>query len=83
MAESLIEGMSDKWDPEKYKDEYREAVMEVIQEKIEAGGKELPAQKAKSKRATNVVDLMSVLQESLDRAKSGKKKPEKKRRKAA
>jgi len=83
MAESLIEGMSDKWDPEKYKDEYREAVMEVIQEKIEAGGKELPAQKAKSKKATNVVDLMSVLQESLDRAKGGKKKPEKKRRKAA
>ena len=83
MAESLIEGMSDKWDPEKYKDEYREAVMKVIEEKIAAGGKELPAQKAKSKKATNVVDLMSVLQESLDRAKGSKKKPEKKRRKAA
>jgi len=82
MAESLIEGMSDKWDPEKYKDEYREAVMKVIEEKIEAGGKELPAQKAQSKKATNVVDLVAVLQESLKRAK-GSKKPEKKRRKAA
>jgi DNA end-binding protein Ku len=83
MAESLIEGMSDKWEPEKYKDEYREAVMEVIQEKIEAGGKELPAQKTKTKRATNVVDLVAVLQESLDRAKGGKKKPEKKQRRKA
>ena len=83
MAESLIDGMSGKWDPEQYKDEYREAVMEVINEKVEAGGKELPAQKAKSKKATNVVDLMAVLQESLNHAKAGKRKPEKKKRRKA
>lgn len=83
MAESLIEGMSGKWEPENYKDEYREAVMKVIDEKVAAGGKELPAEKGKAKKATNVVDLVAVLQESLNRAKGGKKKPEKKRRKAA
>ena len=83
MAESLIDGMSGKWDPEQYKDEYREAVMEVINEKVEAGGKELPAQKTKSKKATNVVDLMAVLQESLHHAKAAKKKPEKKKRRKA
>jgi DNA end-binding protein Ku len=83
MAESLIDGMSGKWDPEQYKDEYREAVLEVINEKVEAGGQVLPAEKAKSKKATNVVDLMAVLQESLHHAKASKKKPEKKRRKAA
>jgi DNA end-binding protein Ku len=72
MAESLIETMSDKWDPKKYTDEYREALMGVIQEKIAAGGKELPAPKARSSKPTNVVDLVAVLQKSLaENKKSG------------
>ena len=89
MAESLIEGMSDKWEPEKYKDEYREGLMKVIEEKIAAGGKELPAVKPKAGKATNVVDLVSILQQSLDQTKgSGKSKKTskpstKKHRKAA
>jgi len=33
--------------------------------------------------STKPVDLVSVLQQSLDRAKGGKTKPEKKRKKAA
>src|SRR5213082_2024139 len=41
MAKSLIDTMSSKWNPEKYKDDYREALMEVIEEKVEAGGKEI------------------------------------------
>ena len=41
MAKSLIDGMSSKWNPEKYKDDYREALMEVIEQKVEAGGKEI------------------------------------------
>ena len=41
MAKSLIDSMSSKWNPEKYKDDYREALMEVIEEKVEAGGKEI------------------------------------------
>ena len=83
MAESLIEGMSGKWEPEEFKDDYREALMEVIEKKIAAGGKELPAAKGKARKATNVVDLVAVLQQSLEQARGGKKKPEKKRRKAA
>ncbi len=87
MAESLIKGMTDKWEPEKYKDEYREALMKVIQEKISAGGKELPETKTKAKKKSNVVDLVSILQQSLDQTGKGKKssKPalEKKHRKAA
>ena len=83
MAESLIEGRSGKWEPENYTDEYREAVMKVIEEKVAAGGKELPAERSKAKKATNVVDLVAILQESLNRAKGGKKKPEKKQRRKA
>jgi DNA end-binding protein Ku len=73
MAESLIDGMTDKWEPEKYHDEYREGLMKVIEEKIAAGGKELPAPKLKGSKPTNVVDLVAVLQESLAQAKKGPK----------
>src|SRR5215216_3923479 len=51
MAKSLIDSMSSKWQPEKYKDDYREALMDVIEEKVEAGGKEKPkANRARKKR---------------------------------
>ena len=89
MAESLIEGMTDKWEPEKYKDEYREALMKVIKEKIKAGGKEIPVFKPKAGRPTNVVDLVSILQQSLNQTKGSAKSKKsaklspKKHRKAA
>src|ERR1041384_3703539 len=40
MAEALVKSMTSKWDPEKYKDDYRDALMEVIEEKVESGGEE-------------------------------------------
>ena len=70
MAKDLISKMSGKWDPAKYQDEYRQALMEVIHKKVESGGKELPT-RGKAKRPTNVVDLVSVLQESLQHAEKG------------
>jgi DNA end-binding protein Ku len=73
MAESLIAAMADSWDPKKYKDEYREAMMSVIEEKIAAGGKELPSEKRRARPTTNVVDLVSVLQQSLKEQGKGKK----------
>lgn len=77
MAESLIASMSGPWEPEKYHDEYREALEEVIEEKIEHP--EAPAPKAAPKRkATNVIDLVSVLQESLAKASGARPAAEKK-----
>jgi DNA end-binding protein Ku len=66
MAKSLIDSMSSKWNPEKYKDDYREALMEVIEEKVEAGGKEIEEKPRKAPKPTKVIDLVSVLQKSLD-----------------
>src|SRR5881398_2489021 len=67
MANTLIESMSSDWQPEKYRDEYRDAVMELIEQK--ANKKELPpAPTAAAPRATNVVDLVKVLQESINRS---------------
>ncbi len=70
MAKALVDSMSSKWDPKKYRDDYREALMEVIEEKVEAGGKEIEEKpKPKPRPSTKVIDLVSVLQESLNKTK--------------
>ena len=73
MAKSLIDSMSSKWNPKKYKDDYREALMEVIEEKVEAGGKEIEEKPKKMPKPTKIIDLVSVLQKSLEQT-GGKKK---------
>ncbi len=73
MAKSLIGSMSSKWDPEKYHDDYREAVMKVIEEKVEHGGEEIEEKPKKAPKPTKVIDLVSVLQQSLEKAGAGKK----------
>ena len=81
MAKSLIDSMSSEWNPEKYKDDYREALMEVIEEKVEAGGKEIEEKPKKAPKPTKVIDLVSVLQKSLDQTGTRKKATVKSRRK--
>lgn len=73
MATALIDSMSAKWDPEKYKDDYREALMHVIEEKVEAGGKEIEERPKKAPKPTKVIDLVKVLQQSLEQTGSKKK----------
>ena len=72
MAQTLIESMSVPWEPEKYRDEYRTAVMELIEQK--AQNKQIADRPATPVRSTNVVDLVKVLQESLSRNQSLKPK---------
>jgi DNA end-binding protein Ku len=80
MAKSLIDSMSSKWNPEKYRDDYREALMKVIEEKVEAGGIEIEEKPKKAPKPTKVIDLVSVLQKSLEQS-GGKKATAKSRRK--
>jgi DNA end-binding protein Ku len=71
MASELIEQLSGPWKPEKYTDDYRHALLKLIHKKIELGGRTPARGKAPSQpAATKVIDLLSVLQESL--AKAGK-----------
>lgn len=73
MAKMLVDQMSGHWDPDQYTDEYADAVMKLIDRKIAAGGKEVPgAPKRHAPAATNVIDLVAVLQESLSKAGGGK-----------
>ncbi len=74
MAETLIESMSGPWKPEKYHDEYKEALKEVIDVKIEHPDKDQPKPAASRRKPTNVVDLVSVLQASLNKT-TGLKAP--------
>lgn len=77
MAGELIQRMSGHWQPEKYTDDYRHALLEMIEKKIEHGDEALKGVKAPKRPATKVIDLVSVLQQSLNDA--GKKGSEKKR----
>jgi len=67
MATDLVGKMSNPWEPSKYRDEYRHALLETVHEKVASGGK-TPAARGTPKKPTNVVDLVSVLQESLAHA---------------
>lgn len=78
MAEKLIESLAAEFDPTKYRDEYREKVMEMIEKKAE--GQTVVAEQA-APEAGKVVDLMAALEASLAAIK--KKQPAKERRKKA
>jgi len=82
MAKTLVNQMSEAWKPERYVDEYRAAIMKLIDKKVASGGKALPTEGPREKKATNVIDLAAVLQQSLKDASKHKKPvaPEKKKR---
>ncbi|MEO6876023.1 MAG: Ku protein [Opitutaceae bacterium] len=80
MAKTLVNQMTEDWDPGRYTDDYRSALMKLIDRKVKSGGKELPSSEHATKRATNVIDLASVLQQSLRDASGPKTKSAKKSR---
>jgi len=83
MAQTLIENLTEDWNPEQYRDEYREALLGIVEKK--AAGEEIvvlePAEEAK------VVDLMEALKASVEAAKKrtqpATKKAPARRKKAA
>ena len=75
MAKSLVENLSEPFEPEKYDDTYRKEVLELIQAK--AGGETRP-EPAKQQEA-EVVDLMAALRESVERTKKRRKAPSKRK----
>ncbi len=82
MAKSLIESLAeDHFDPTRYQDEYREALMKVVQAKLE-GQEQIEA--APSEAAPKVMDLMEALKASVDAARKDReaKTPAKKERTA-
>ena len=65
-ARMLIDAMATEWDPDNYRDTYRDRVMALI--KAKAKGREVVVEHD-AEAAPNVVDLMAALQASVDAAK--------------
>src|SRR3954449_3687879 len=63
MAEQLIDSLSTEFEPDAYKDEYREQLLALIEQKAE--GKEIVAPEAEAPKATKAPDLMAALEESI------------------
>jgi DNA end-binding protein Ku len=69
MAESLIDSMSAEFEPDAYTDNYREALQEVIDAKVE--GREVVAP-VEEEAPAPAVDLMAALRASVDRARASR-----------
>jgi DNA end-binding protein Ku len=63
MAEQLIDSLSTEFEPNQYRDEYREQLLALIEQKAE--GKEIVAPEAEAPKATKAPDLMAALEESI------------------
>ena len=81
MAKTLIENLTAEWHPEEYSDEYRQALLKIVEAKI--AGEEIEFVEAEP--SAKVVDLMAALKASVDAAKkrpgdegSGAKRPARK-----
>jgi DNA end-binding protein Ku len=88
MALRLIDDMSEKWQPEKFKDTYRDDLMARIKEKIKQGQTEeitAPEKGEKEPSRADVIDLMALLKKSVARnqEKPKRKSARKSHRKAA
>jgi DNA end-binding protein Ku len=69
MAQSLIENLTEEWDPDQFRDEYRQALLDIVEKK--AAGEEIVA--PEEPEPARVVDLMEALKASVDAAKKGRK----------
>ncbi|MGZ5354155.1 MAG: non-homologous end joining protein Ku [Actinomycetota bacterium] len=65
MAKALIDNLTEPWNPEQFKDEYREALLGIV-EKKDAGE---PIEALEEAAPARVVDLMAALRASVDAAK--------------
>jgi DNA end-binding protein Ku len=68
MARQLVTALAGEFDPEKYHDEYREQMVELINRK--AAGEEIVAE-PQTEEPGRVLDLMAALEQSLARAGHG------------
>ena len=71
MARQLVQQLSDDFHPEQFKDEYRQALEQLVEQKVE--GQEVTLAPPPEEEPTKVVDLMEALKASVEQAKKNKK----------
>lgn len=81
IAKMLVDSMSAEWDPQKYHDEYRDALMEWIEKKAKAGGS-IPVEAAveERKETGKVIDMMDLLKKSIQQVEQQRGKEAKPRK---
>lgn len=70
MAEQLVSEMTSKWQPKKYKDEYREDLMALIRKRVKEGKAHMIDEsepEAPAPREEEAVDMLALLKKSLER----------------
>ncbi|HTJ99789.1 MAG TPA: Ku protein [Bordetella sp.] len=68
MAKMLVDDMSGEWNPDDFKDEFRQTIMDLVEKKVKAGKTETviePQEEAPNMSSDNVIDLTELLQRSL------------------
>jgi len=79
MADTLVKAMTGQWDPGKYRDEYRESLLQIIEQKSKTGGQATAASKKGGQpKQDKIIDLSELLKQSLEQ--SNQKKPARKAR---
>ena len=68
MAVMLVENLSAHFDPERHHDEYREAVIKVVEAKL--GNR--PVERLPERETAKVTDLMAALKASVEAAQAGR-----------
>jgi DNA end-binding protein Ku len=85
MAMRLVEDMADAWRPDRYKDTFRDDLLKRIEAKVKAGETEEitePEKERKGEKGGEVIDLMSLLKQSIDK-KPAKRAAHPRKRRAA
>ena len=71
MALRLVKEMSEKWDPAKYRDTYRDDILARVEKKIKAGETRQVAEPGEPEsaepRSAEVIDLMALLKRSVQK----------------
>ena len=71
-ARQLVDSLTSEWDPSRYHDTYRERVLELLHRKAEG---ESIVSEPREEPSDNVVDLMSALEASIERARGERSTP--------
>lgn len=76
MAEALVEGLSDEWQPDQYRDDFHDDLVAIIEEKAKTGQVTTRHAVAEEGGGAEILDIMSLLKRSIEatgQAKKGEK----------
>jgi DNA end-binding protein Ku len=71
MAQSLIESLASDFEPDAFEDEYATALAEMVEAKLE-GAPPVPVAEVEAGASTEVVDLLTALQRSVEKARASR-----------